>query len=195
MEESVIMSGVGGQGIQVASKLVCVAATAAGKNALHFIVHGGQMRGGLSECFVAVADGRIGTPPLFTSTRSVIAMHPQAAARGLERRITPGGLYLVNSSLIPDSAPGRKDITVFRLPASEIATGLGNVLAASMVAIGAYVSLLGLLPPESLAEHVGEMFPPYRSGLIELNRRAIMAGATYVRQEGASGQGRVPGLR
>lgn len=185
IRESVIVSGVGGQGIQVASTLLCAAATARGWSACHYVILGSQIRGGLCECYSTISDSPVTSPPLFSACTGAIVMHPQSLPRGLEGRVLPGGLYLVNitlvnSTLVPDGQAQRDDYKVLQIPATSIARELGNVLAASMVAIGAYAAATELLEPEELARRLNEVLPPYRSALIELNRKAIAAGAAFV---------------
>ena len=180
MQESVIVSGIGGQGIQVASTLLCVAATARGWNACHYVILGSQIRGGLCECYSTISESATTGAPIFSECTAAIVMHPQSLPRGLHAKVLPGGLYLVNSTLVPDAQTQRSECKVLPIPATAIARELGNPLAASMVAIGAYAAATGLLEPEELAGRLNEVLPPYRSVLIDLNRKAIAAGAAFV---------------
>lgn len=50
---------------------------------------------------------------------------------------SPGGVLLVNSSLVPDERTYRDDIQVIKVPATTIADELGNPKGTNIVMLGA----------------------------------------------------------
>ena len=144
------MTGIGGQGVQLAATVLAQAAVAEGRTVQLFGSYGGMMRGGNTEATVVVADGPVESPPTVSAAWSAIVMHhefsePRPAGLG------PGGVALVNSTVFEPRVGGRGRAggarlgTVVEIPAAAIALELGNVMAASMVMVGAYVAVTGLV--------------------------------------------------
>src|SRR2546422_5412049 len=104
MERAVIMTGIGGQGIQLIAKVLAQAGMREGKQVMMFGVFKGTIRGGSSESTVVIADEEIITPPIVPKAWAVLAMHPGELSL-LARKIEPGGVLLVNANLV--SAPPR----------------------------------------------------------------------------------------
>lgn len=182
MQRTVVESGIGGQGILVTSKLMCYAGTEAGLRTMHYALYAGSVRGGVCECSVMFADGEIADPPLFAMTDDAIVMHGSAIARDLHKKVKPGGLVVVNTSIVPVSDLGRDDLQVLALPATEMAVKeMKNQMTASMIAVGAYIEATGVFSVDRLVDEVKAIIPPYRQQLVELNKTALRAGADFAR--------------
>lgn len=181
MQTSVLMSGIGGQGIQVASKLLCLAAIPAGFKAQQFSVYGGAVRGGLCECSVTVANEPITEPPVLHACDAAICMHPYAVARNVPGKVRRGGLVIVNTSLIEAGTVRPEGVRVVEIAASTIALEIGNLMTAMMVVTGAYATLIGAFDPQNLIDRVPEIIPPYRQQHVALNQKAIQAGIDFAR--------------
>ncbi|MBP1685502.1 MAG: hypothetical protein H6Q33_1645 [Deltaproteobacteria bacterium] len=178
MEREVILTGIGGQGIQIAAQILAQAATLEDRYVLYLGTYGGTMRGGNTDSTVIVADAPIGAPPIVSRTWSALAMH-HAFWEPLRGKVRPGGVVVVNATLF--TAPiGRDDVRVFPVPATQIATDQGTALAAAMVLIGAYAGLTGLVCVESLVEAMRQTLPPYRRQHADANERALRAGCEAV---------------
>jgi 2-oxoacid:acceptor oxidoreductase gamma subunit (pyruvate/2-ketoisovalerate family) len=173
-ERELLMSGIGGQGIQLASQVVARAAIAEGREVQLFGSYGGMMRGGNTESTIVVADGPIEAPPTVSQTWSSILMHHDYVEPTL-RRLRPGSVVLVNSSVYAASLDSSLYVVV-ELPATDIAVETGNIVAAAMVMIGAYAAVTRLVALESLVESVHEALPSYRQQHVELNTSALRAG-------------------
>ena len=149
MDRELIMTGIGGQGVQLAAAVVARAALLEGRDVQVFGSYGGMMRGGATESTVVVADRSVESPPTVASTWSVVLMHHEHAAPVLAR-LDPDGVLFVNTTVVdrPDVAGG---CTVIEVPAHDIAVTLGSAMAASMVMIGAYAAVTGLVGLASLS--------------------------------------------
>src|SRR3989442_1181248 len=99
VEREIFMSGIGGQGIQVVTKMLAQAANLEGKYVMHFGYYEGSVRGGRSDCTVVIGTEEIQAPPIIERAWGGIAMHPEFY-RDLLRKMRPGGLLLYNTSLI-----------------------------------------------------------------------------------------------
>ena len=175
MERELIMTGIGGQGIQLAASVIARAALAEGRYVQVFGSYGGMMRGGNTEATIVVADDPVEAPPTISATWSAILMHPAHAA-ALLHLIRPGGIALFNSTVF-DHGPDSIDYyAVVGVPATALALELGNVVAASMVMVGAYAAATGLIELSSLEDAAYASLPPYRAAHAALNRRALQTG-------------------
>jgi Pyruvate/2-oxoacid:ferredoxin oxidoreductase gamma subunit len=173
MERELLITGIGGQGVQLAAQVVARAATVEGRDVMYFGIYGGMMRGGNTDSTVVVADGPIEAPPVVSHAWSAIAMHDEFW-EPLEPKIVPGGLVLVNDATFEReiAAP----VTVRRIPATATATELGSPLSGSLVMVGAYAALTQLVGFDALVEGMRQSIPPYRTQHIAANERALRAG-------------------
>jgi Pyruvate/2-oxoacid:ferredoxin oxidoreductase gamma subunit len=178
MERELMMTGIGGQGVQLAARVLALAAVAEGRTAQLFGSYGGTMRGGNTDATLIVADGPITSPPTISVTWSALIAHPEFAGPVLSR-LAPGGLALNNSSVAEiDLDPDR--YRVVNVAASDIAIDAGHPAGLSMVLAGAYASITGLVSPAAVAGAIAAAIPAYRSKHIDLSVAAVMAGAAAV---------------
>jgi Pyruvate/2-oxoacid:ferredoxin oxidoreductase gamma subunit len=175
MERELLITGIGGQGVQLAAQVIARAAISEGMEVQLFGSYGGMMRGGNTDATLVFADGPIEAPPTIASAWSAIVMHPEYAEPVLAR-IRPGGIVVFNSSVCPGlTAPGA---TVVGVPGTDLAIETGHIMTASMVMLGAYTALTGLVRLESLTAAVAASLPSYRSTHVALNVAALERGAT-----------------
>ena len=172
-ERELLITGIGGQGVQLAAQVVARAATVDGRNVMFFGIYGGMMRGGNTDSTVVVADGPIEAPPVVSHAWSAIAMHDEFW-EPLEPKLRDDGLVLVNDPTFAREV--RAPVTVRRVHATEIAAELGNPLGGAMVMVGTYAALTGLVSLDALLEGMRQSVPPYRTQHIAANERAIRAG-------------------
>jgi len=174
MEREVLITGIGGQGVQLAAQVLARAATLEGREVMYLGLYGGMMRGGNTDSTVVVADSPILAPPVVSRAWSAIAMHddywPAVAAK-----LRPGALVLVNDATFTSDPPG--DAVVHRVPATTVAADLGSPLSGSMVMLGAFCAVTGLVAEPALIAAMRASLPPYRTQHIEANERALQAGA------------------
>ncbi|MEU6708658.1 2-oxoacid:acceptor oxidoreductase family protein [Streptomyces wuyuanensis] len=183
MERELLMTGIGGQGIQLGARLLAQALTSAGFAVSMFGSYGGMMRGGNTEATLIAGDRAIEGPPTVSRAWSCLVMH-EAYAETVVERVKPGGLAVVNSTL-STARPWPGGIRVLEVPATGIADELGAVAAATLVALGAYVRGTGIVGIDDMVAALPDVLPPYRSRLLAVNERAVRAGfghttATYV---------------
>jgi Pyruvate/2-oxoacid:ferredoxin oxidoreductase gamma subunit len=174
VERELILTGIGGQGVQLAAQVLARAATLEGRAVMLFGVYSGMMRGGNSDSTLVVSDAVVEAPPLISSSWSAIAMHHMFWAP-LSGKLQPGGVALINSSLFEGDVD-RTRYRVFDVPATDLAAQLSLSMSASMVMAGAYSAVTGLVALESVIAGMRESLPPYRRQHAEGNERAIRAG-------------------
>src|SRR3954465_10020331 len=153
MEREVLITGIGGQGVQLGAQIVARAATLEGREVMFFGIYGGMMRGGNTDSTVGVADTPITAPPVVSSTWSAIAMHDEFW-EPLESKLRPDGAVLVNDSTFGSETTAAVDGG--RVGASELATEIGNPQAGTMVMVGAYSALTPLVGLDAVIEAMKE---------------------------------------
>jgi len=176
-EREVLLTGIGGQGVQLAAQVLARAGVLDGRHVLLFGVYGGAMRGMNTDATVVLADGPVQSPPLPSSAWAALAMHDRYWAP-VGPKIRDGGLVVVNDSTFAATLEDR--YTVERIPATELAAGLGNDLTASMVLLGAFVALTGIVGVDALLGGMRQSVPAYRRQHVEANEAALAAGANAV---------------
>ena len=176
-ERELLLTGIGGQGVQLAAQVLARAAVLEGREVMLFGVYGGVMRGGNSDATLVVAEGPVQAPPIVSHAWSALVLHPRYW-EPVRARLVPDAVVVLNSSLCeePVDLPN-----VFEVPATQVASeDLGNPMAVSMVATGAYVALTGLVGLESAIAAMEESLPSYRRQHAEANAGALRAGAALV---------------
>jgi len=177
MYQGIRISGFGGQGVVSAGVLLAQAGLADGKKVSWFPSYGAEMRGGTANCSVVIASGEVYTP-IVTAPDTVIVMNEPSLAK-FEPLIKKGGLLIINSSLV-NSKPKRADIKVLNVPCNEIADKLGNGRAANLVALGAFAAATKAVGVENIAGAMKTVFKRATPEVLELNKKALEAGAKAV---------------
>lgn len=131
----IICSGLGGQGVLVAGMILADSGMEAGKNVTWYPSYGAEMRGGTAGCNVVISDEEIASP--FCTQVDILFTMNEAAIDKYESKLRPGGLLLVNSSIVHADKTYRDDVKVVKVPATDIANELGNPRGANIVMLGA----------------------------------------------------------
>ncbi|WP_037599917.1 2-oxoacid:acceptor oxidoreductase family protein [Streptacidiphilus rugosus] len=160
MERELLLTGIGGQGIQLAAQLMATALAACGRGVQLFGSYGGMMRGGATEATLIAAEGAdVQGPPTVSSAWSAIVMH-DAYAEGVLARLRPDGLLVVNSSLCR-SRPESGGPHVLEVATGDLVVGQGAP-AATLVAVGAYCRATELVTLDALVAALPAVLPSYR---------------------------------
>lgn len=172
------MAGFGGQGVMSMGKILAEAGLKEGKNVSWLPSYGPEMRGGTANCSVIVSDEPVGAPTV-TEATAVVAMNKPSLDK-FEKDVIPGGLLLINSSLI-DKKATRTDIKVYYIPANDIADELGTNKIANMVMLGAYLKASNAAKEDTIMEYIAEVFGGKKANVIPLNKEALKRGADYIK--------------
>lgn len=164
------MTGIGGQGVQVAVRTLARAAAANGLSVMVFGMFAGAVRGGRTECTLVVSDGEIDAAPIVPETWSAVGLHPRYFDT-VARRVRDDGLVIVNGSLFDDVPP-----TALRVPIGGIAEECGSPALAGMVAVGAYAAASALCSLEGACAAMRHEIPSHRASRIPQNEAAIARG-------------------
>ena len=186
IEREVFLTGIGGQGVQLAARILALAATREGRDVMSLGTYGGTMRGGNTDSTVVVADGPIVSPPVVSRGWSAIVVHPLSWP-ALRRKLRPGAVVVFDSAFEKDFAgdleESLEESRSFGVDASTIARDVDAARAGSLVLLGAYSAVTALVSLDSLVEAMAQALPPYRHQHLDANARALQA------EKGAADQG------
>jgi len=151
----VLMAGFGGQGMLLSGKLLAHAAMAMGKEVSWLPSYGPEMRGGTANVTVCISDFPIGSPYITEPNALLVMNQPSLLKFG--PKVKPGGLIVVNTSLVPIRAD-RDDCQVLNIPAVDIAREVGTARAANLVMFGAYVGWSNIVSPDQCIQMIEQEF-------------------------------------
>ena len=174
MERELVLTGIGGQGIQLAAQVLARAAIAEGRSVQMFGSYGGMMRGGNTEATVVIADGAIEAPPTVADTWSAMFMHHDFS-EPTRAKLRPGSLVLVNTTVFEGTFDS-DEYRVVEVAATDLAVDLGNIMTASMVMLGAYVAATDIVTLDAVDAAIAASLPAYRSQHVARNVAAVRAG-------------------
>lgn len=174
-EAKIVCAGFGGQGVMSMGRLIAYTGMLAGKQVSWLPSYGPEMRGGTANCHVLVSESPIGSPIIHKDATAAIVMNLPSMHK-FEAELLPGGLLVVNSSLIEEK-PQRGDLTVLEVPANDIAIELGVDKAANMVMLGAYIGASALFEVEESVKALGKVFAPSKAQFLPKNEEALKRGA------------------
>jgi Pyruvate/2-oxoacid:ferredoxin oxidoreductase gamma subunit len=177
MERELLLTGIGGQGVQLAAQVIARAAAREGRHVSLLGLYGGMMRGGNTDSTVVIADAPIESPPIVSRAWSAIALHDEFW-EPIEPKLRTGGVVLVNDATFQRSVAA--DVTVIRLRATEEAAAHGNPLGGALVMAGAYAALTEVVTIDALVAAMRDSIPSYRAQHIAANETSIRTGATLV---------------
>jgi 2-oxoglutarate ferredoxin oxidoreductase subunit gamma len=186
MERAVLFTGVGGQGVQIASKALATAAVDGGREVMLVPRYGGGMRGGMTNAEVTIGDPPLRALPVATGAWAAYVMDPSYWDT-IQPNLAPGAVVVANASLVRHALDGL-DMPPARLcavAASEAAAELGSPMSAGFVLLGALVAFTGLVGLDQVVAAMRQLVPAYRTQHLAANERAIHAGAALAPALGA----------
>ena len=177
MTQEMICAGFGGQGVILMGQIITYAGMMENHQVSWMPAYGPEMRGGTANCSVIISDEPVGSP-IVTEPCVVVAMNLPSLDK-FESALVPGGILLINSSLI-DQAAKRTDIKVHRVPCNDIATELGNPKVANMVMVGAILASSKAVSIESVLTVLSKKIFKNKPQVMKINEEAIRRGMACV---------------
>ena len=173
MMKQFIFAGFGGQGMLLIGKFLAMASMLDGKHVSWLPSYGPEMRGGTANCSVIVSDNDVASP-LVDMADVVVAMNLPSLDK-FESKVKPGGLLVVNSSII-DRKSDRDDITVVYCDANKIADEVGNPKGANVAILGAMMAKADVVDTDKMVEAIRIELGEKKLRFLEGNKKALFAG-------------------
>jgi len=188
--KNVLLVGVGGQGIILASKILSQGLINAGYDVKMSEVHGMAQRGGSVTTQVRFGED-VHSPIIGIGQADIIVAFEKMEAYRWLKYLKPDGIAVVNDYAIPsaptlsgnvpypesildDIAAVVKNLTVVK--AADLAVELGNIKAQNIVLLGALLKAMAIDDinwEDVLVENIKEKFVP-------LNKKALAEGMKHV---------------
>jgi indolepyruvate ferredoxin oxidoreductase beta subunit len=183
---NVLLAGVGGQGVLLASETLAMAALAEGLRVKQSEVHGVAQRGGSVVSHVRFGSA-VHSPLIRCGEAHALYAGEQLEALRYAHYLQPGGLIVMDDRTIEpirlsaDGAPYPAEVPAFLrekgydvrvIPALQIALGLGNQRCANVVLLGLLSTELPIAD-DSWQQALRQRFP---DSILELNLRAFGEG-------------------
>jgi 2-oxoglutarate ferredoxin oxidoreductase subunit gamma len=173
MQEEIICAGFGGQGIMLLGKVIAQAALKENKQLTWMPSYGAAMRGGTAYCMVVVSDKEVASP--YVDACSTLFVFNQPSWDKFQKKLQKRALVLLNSTLV-DANHAPKGIKLCLVPFTQIASSLGDVRVANMVALGKYLKEKKLFKKETVFDVFSQIAPKNKRHLIDINKKAIEKG-------------------
>jgi 2-oxoglutarate ferredoxin oxidoreductase subunit gamma len=173
-EREVLLTGIGGQGVQLAAKVLALAATFEHLEVVSLGTYGGTMRGGNTDASVIIGHQPIVSPPIVSRAWSSIVVHPRYFDP-IAAKLRADGLIVVDGDLLEDSWSPPQTTSIV-LPATTLARDADAPRAAALVLLGAFASTTGIVSHDALESALEASLPSYRRQTLDANLRAMSAG-------------------
>ena len=95
-----------------------------------------------------------------------------------ENAVVSGGMIFADSTLI-ERKVARDDVTVYYVPATQIANENGMPTLANMVLMGKILKVLGEAGEDGLRAALSKVISAKRADMLETNLKAMQLGADY----------------
>ena len=176
MTEKIILAGFGGQGMMLLGKLLAQAAMTDGKYVTYFPSYGTEVRGGTAVYYLIISNEEIFSP-LIEEADTLIVMN-QPSYQKYKDMLKPDGLLVLNSSMIKlNNLP---EVKTYKIPATEIASKLGNVLVSNVVMLGAFLAIKKLFAAHLILDQLQAMLKGKKGNLFSLNKQALESGMQVI---------------
>ena len=181
MKHEIRLSGLGGQGLVLAGRILGEAATIhENLYAIQKQSYGPEARGGASRSDVIIAEQEVDFP--YINEADILLSMSQEAYDKYAGQLRPEGILIVDDLFVraePKAHPGR----FYSLDFTRLARNrLKNGIVANIIALGAVAVLLGAVSRDSLLKVVEKRVP---SRFIDVNTEALDLGFSLVRGDKA----------
>jgi 2-oxoglutarate ferredoxin oxidoreductase subunit gamma len=184
MDERMIFSGFGGQGLMTLGKFVAELLMH-GHEVTFFPSYGTEVRGGTAYCHVCVSDRPIASPTVEQAT-CIVVMNQMSYDR-FASVVRPDGLVISNSSMVkPTGAHGGARLV--EIDASGLANEMGDVRVANMIMLGALAAIKGMAAENQITALLEEKLGggAGKARMLDLNKQALRVGAEEAKKAAAA---------
>ena len=173
MMNQILIAGFGGQGVLFAGKFLANKGLIEDKQVSWLPSYGPEMRGGTANCSVIIGDEPVGSP-IVNEPNTLVAMNLPSLKK-YENAVVPGGLILVDSSLIAAKVE-RDDVRVCYVPATELAKNAGFSTLANMILMGKLLRESADMSFEHTEDALKKVIPARKMNLLDVNLQALKTG-------------------
>ncbi|MCL1905959.1 MAG: 2-oxoacid:acceptor oxidoreductase family protein [Clostridiales bacterium] len=172
-DHNMLFAGFGGQGILFCGKVAAYAGLLDNREVSWLPSYGPEMRGGTANCGVCISQRPIGSP-LVTAPNVLVVLNGPSFDKFIGS-VAPGGKVFLDSTLVERQSE-RDDITIFRLPASQLSVDEHLEGISNIIVLGKVLQETGFSSLETVEKALEKCVPARKQHLLEHNIRAVKLG-------------------
>ncbi len=176
MAVNMLVAGFGGQGVLFVGKIVAYTGMIEEKQVSWLPSYGPEMRGGTANCSVCIDEKPIGCPIVLAPETLVVMNRPSYDK--FVNDVVAGGHIILDSTLI-DVACERTDISVHKIPATQLANDNDLSGLANIIILGKVLKATNFTSFKVLEKAIEKCVPASKKHLLEPNIRALKLGFEY----------------
>lgn len=177
MQEQILISGFGGQGVLSMGKLLAYAAMMEGKEVTWLPAYGPEQRGGTANCTVIISDHKIPSPIVSHYSIAILLNQP-SLERFLPALKSEGTLIYDPANIL--EPPKRADIHIHSIEAMETAARMHNAHIFNMLILGGLIKVKPLVSIDNIKTALFHTLPQRHHHLIPLNEQALITGGQII---------------
>ncbi len=174
MQNQIVITGFGGQGVVLAGRIVGKAAAIGDKLESTLVQsYGPESRGGACSAQVTISDGEIFYP--YIQNPDILVAMSQAGYEKYKDLLKPDGCLVVDQDLVQPKTGAE---AYFSIPSTRFAEEMGMKMMANIIMIGFFTAVTQAISLDSARRTVMESVP---RGTEEKNLKAFEKGWEYGR--------------
>ena len=177
MKKEIIIAGFGGQGVLSMGKILAYAGLMQGKEVTWMPAYGPEQRGGTANVTVILSDDPIASPLL--QKYDIVVVLNQPSMDKFESRVKPGGILIFDPNGMT-RVPERKDINVYRIPATDTAAALGQAKTFNMFVLGGLLKVDPVVELDKVMLGLKKSLPERHHKLLPANEVAMLKGGEII---------------
>ncbi|NLK53528.1 MAG: 2-oxoglutarate ferredoxin oxidoreductase subunit gamma [Bacteroidales bacterium] len=179
MTEEILIAGFGGQGVLSMGMIMAYSGMLQDMEVSWMPSYGPEMRGGTANVIVILSNERISSP-IIRHFDTVIILNQQSLDK-FEQAVKPGGVLIYDSNGI-SRHPERKDISVYRIDATEEAIKMNSPKTFNMIVLGGFLRIKPVLTMEDVVAGLKKSLPERYHKMIPENERSLKRGGEIIRE-------------
>jgi 2-oxoglutarate ferredoxin oxidoreductase subunit gamma len=179
MTEEIVIAGFGGQGVLSMGKILAYSGVMQDMEVSWMPSYGPEMRGGTANVIVILSTERISSP-IVRSFDTAIILNQQSLDK-FENSVKPGGVLIYDGNGITRH-PERKDITIYRVNATEEAALMNSPKTFNMIVLGGFLKVRPVVTLENVIKGLKKSLPARYHNLIPMNEKALLRGEEIIRE-------------
>jgi len=175
MNQEIICSGFGGQGVLTTGLLIAYAGHEKAFNVTWYPSYGAEMRGGTANCNVKISERYIASP--YCKGVDVLITMNEPSIEKFEKVVRNDGYMFVNASLVDQNKKYRENIHIVKVDATALSEKVGNLKGSNIVMLGAVIKKTKIFDRSFFVDVMCQYFESQGKGRFNLkNIEAFEAG-------------------
>jgi 2-oxoglutarate ferredoxin oxidoreductase subunit gamma len=179
MTEEIIIAGFGGQGVLSMGKIMAYSGVMQDMEVSWMPSYGPEMRGGTANVIVIISTERISSP-IIRHFDTAIILNQQSLDK-FENSIKTGGILIYDGNGITRH-PERKDITIYRVDATEEASRMNSPKIFNTIVLGGFLKIKPIIRIENVIKGLKKSLPERYHNLIPMNEKALIRGEEIIKE-------------